>query len=69
MTHQDYLKQIGLEIKIARIRKNMTVQQVSKLTGLCKDAINRIENGKVDSKILSYKRIVDALDADMKTIL
>jgi transcriptional regulator with XRE-family HTH domain len=34
MTHTDYLKQIGTEIKIARIRKNLSRPQLVKLTGL-----------------------------------
>ena len=42
---------------------------VCKLSGLEDKAISAVENGKKDSRILTYKRIADALNIDMKDIL
>jgi len=69
MTHKDFLIQVGLEIKVARIRRRMSIADLSKSTGLCINALNKIESGKNDSKILTYKRITDALGIELATIL
>jgi len=69
MTHAEFLKKVGIELKVARIRAGMTTAQVIKSTGLSKASINHIEGGKVDAHILSYKRICDAIGVDMKDIL
>lgn len=69
MTHKEFLKRIGMEIKVARIRSGLSTTEVGKITGMCSGSIGRIENGKTDTKILSYKRIADALQVDMKNFL
>lgn len=69
MTHQEYLKLVGLEFRIARIRKGLKTPELSKMTGLSMSCINQMENGKADVKILTYKRIADALNIELKDIL
>lgn len=69
MTNQSYLSKIGMEIKVARIRKGLSRQQVSELTGISQQAIGELERGKSDSKILTYKRIADALKVEVKDFL
>jgi len=69
MTHKEYLQKVGLEIKVARIRKSMSVQDVSKATGLHDGTINKVERGVKDTHILTYKRIADALQIEMKDFL
>jgi hypothetical protein len=39
------------------------------MTGLDVGTICSIENGKTNGLILSYKRIIDALEMDIKNIL
>lgn len=69
MTHRDFLQQIGLEIRVARIRKGLSTREVAEITGLSAQTINYIERGTKDTKILSYKRVADALQVDMKDFL
>ncbi|MCG3165480.1 MAG: hypothetical protein POELPBGB_01243 [Bacteroidia bacterium] len=69
MTHQEYLKLVGLEFRIAKIRKGLSTPELCKLTGLSKSCINMMENGKTDVKILTYKRVADALGIQLKDIL
>ena len=69
MTNRDFLKKLGTEVKVARIRGGLKRRDVSNLTGLCINAIGNIENGKKDAHILSYKRIADCLNIDMKNFL
>lgn len=69
MTNTDYLKTVGMEVRVARIRKGLSIREVAKLTGLCESSLNQLENGKHDVKILTYKRIADALGISIKDIL
>lgn len=69
MAHKEFLEKIGMEIKVARIRKGLQRNDICKMTGLGSATICKIENGSTDGRILSYKRIVDALEIDIKNIL
>lgn len=68
MTHQEYLTKVGLEIKIARIRKGMSTKDVSKVTGICTASIGQLERGATDAKILTYKRVADALGVGLNEL-
>jgi predicted transcriptional regulator len=68
MTNQEFLQAVGMEIRVARIRKRLSIPQLSKLTGLSIACIGQIENGQVDARILSYKRIAEALEMDVKAL-
>lgn len=69
MTNQEFLKRLGMEFKVARIRKGMTRTELSKITGLSEVSFAAIEGGKTDSKILTYKRVADALGVQVKDFL
>jgi transcriptional regulator with XRE-family HTH domain len=69
MTNEEFLKHLGIEFKIARVRKNLTREQLAKMTGLCAAAIGELERGQTDPHILTYKRLYDALEMDAKLFL
>lgn len=69
MTNEEFLTHVGIEFKIARIRKKQTIKQVSEKTGLSEAAISDLELGKTDGRILTYKRVYDALEMDVKALL
>ena len=69
MSHREYLKHVGMEIRIARVRQSLTQEQLGMKCGYLKTTISEIELGKRDSAILTYKRIVDALGMNMKDFL
>ena len=69
MSHKEYLKHVGMEIRIARTRKGLFQGQLGKLTGFSKNVISEIELGKRDSAILTYKRIADALGMELKEFM
>jgi transcriptional regulator with XRE-family HTH domain len=69
MTNEELLTHLGIEFKVARIRKKQTIKQVSEKTGLSEQAIGDLENGKTDCHILTYKRVFDALEMDVKVFL
>ncbi len=65
MTHKDFLEQVGIEIKVARVRRKLSVPDVCKLTGLGRSCVQSVESGKTDVKLLTLKRLADALGVDM----
>ena len=69
MNQRDYLAKIGMEFKVARIRKGMSRTQIGKITGLSRESIGMLENGKKDSHILTYKLIADAIGVELKDLL
>ena len=69
MTHSEYLKHIGMELRVARVRNGKTSTQISKITGLSAAAILTIERGESDAKILSLKRLADAYGISLNNIL
>lgn len=69
MTNEEFLTNIGMEFRIARVRKKLTIPQLAEKTGLSGNAISALENGKYDSHILTYKRLFDALEMDMKVLV
>ena len=69
MTNEEFLTNVGMEFKVARVRKDLTRPQLAKLTGLSIDCIGDVENGKVDAHILTYKRLFDALGMKVETLL
>ena len=65
---KEYFKNVGIEFKVARIRKGLSCQEVSELAKLSMDTICRIENG-TDGKLSTYKRVADALGVPLRDIL
>jgi transcriptional regulator with XRE-family HTH domain len=61
--YQDFIKQIGEQVKELRKVKNLTYVEMSKKVGLSKNGYNNIELGKSNLqlqsllKILSYHKI------------
>lgn len=69
MSNKEFLKNLGTEFKLVRIRKKMRRETVAEMTGMCMATVSAIENGSDDSKILSYKRIADAMGMDLKDFM
>lgn len=69
MTHKEYLQTVGMEFKVARIRKGLTTRQLEDQTGLSRATVESIEAGKRDSGLLIYRRIAIALGIELKNLL
>ncbi len=67
--NSEYLKNVGMEVKVARIRKGYSVPQLAKQTGLSEGGLHKLEQGKHDFKILTLKRVADALEIKVKDFL
>jgi len=69
MSNREYLKHVGMEIRVARVRQGKSIADISRQTGLNPNVLSELELGKNDSQILTYKRVVEALGMDMKDFL
>lgn len=69
MTNKEFLWSLGMEIKIARMRKGLSQRELAKLAGFGQGAITKLETGKADGKILTYKRVAESLGISMKDLL
>jgi transcriptional regulator with XRE-family HTH domain len=64
-----FLKEVGIKIRIARVVNDVSLEELSRLTGYSREAIGKIENGKKDFHILFVKAIADAMNTDVKDFL
>lgn len=59
---------VGLKIKIARIKKGLTQQQLAELSGVSEPTICHIENNKHKS-LNSIGKVCKVLDLDLENLL
>lgn len=63
------LKEIGARIKQARISKQMTQSDLAVAARLSLPHISKIELGKTDMQISTFKRIVEALQVSSDSLI
>lgn len=58
-----------MNVKIARIKKGITQEQLCEITGIGRTTISKIENGEFDGvRFGLLKRIVSALDSTFEEL-
>lgn len=60
---------MGLNLKIARIKKELTQKQLAEITGVSPATINKVEKGKIDIRIGTLKKIAKALDVSISELI
>jgi transcriptional regulator with XRE-family HTH domain len=63
--NKEFLKDLGMKIRIHRTMAGMSQQQVADKCGLNHSCISDIELGKNDSHILTLKGIAEVLNMDV----
>lgn len=53
---------MGLNLKIARIKKNLSQKELAKLAGISPATVSKAENGKINLRIYTIKKISKVLD-------
>lgn len=68
--HKRMLLQLGEQIRMARLRRDLSSEQVSERAGIARNTLIKIENGEEGVAIGSYFRvlIVLGLEDDLLTI-
>ena len=57
------------QIKLARIKKDMTQKQLGELVGVSPATINRIELGKQSIKLETLKKIAEILEVTVNELI
>lgn len=63
------LKNLGLNIKSERIRKNLSQEELAEKCDISRNSISLIETGKINPTILKIVDIAKALNVDINILL
>ncbi|MFI3281752.1 MAG: helix-turn-helix transcriptional regulator [Rikenellaceae bacterium] len=65
----EYIKRIGLNIRVLRLSRNLTVQEVAYRCNIERSNLSRIEAGKTNLTIKTICQICDALDVSFEYLV
>lgn len=69
MEKNENLKKLALELKILRAKKNVTQEELAKLSGVSHCAITFIENCKTTARPQTLIKLAKALEVDESELL
>ena len=62
------LKNLGINIKSERLRRNMSQERLAELTNMSRNSVSLIETGKINPTVLKVLDIASVLGTDMSAI-
>ena len=69
MSEKIRLKNLGINIKSERLRKNLSQERLAELTNISRNSVSLIETGKINPKILKVIDIARVLDVDVNILI
>jgi len=69
MTENKRLKNLGINIKSERLRRNVSQERLAELTNISRNSVSLIETGKINPTILKVIDIANALGVDVNILL
>ena len=63
------LKNLGINIKGERLRRNISKEKLAELTNISRNSVSLIETGKINPTILKVIDIAEVLGVDIKVLL
>lgn len=63
------LKNLGINIKSARLKRGISQEELSTITGISRNSISMIETGKLNPTILKFVDIANALETDILKLI
>lgn len=69
MTDIQRLKNLGINIKSERLRKNISQERLAELTNISRNSVSLIETGKINPTILKVIDIASALGVELETLV
>lgn len=69
MNKSELLKRFGKNLKIERIRKDLTQEQLSEKMGVSRTYLASIEGGKENMSLAKVLELANYLEVDIKTLL
>ena len=68
MSDKQRLKNIGINIKSERLRRNISQERLAELTNISRNSVSLIETGKINPTILKVLDIASALGTDINAL-
>ena len=68
MSDKQRLKNIGINIKSERLRRNISQEKLAELTKISRNSVSLIETGKINPTILKVLDIANALGTDLNAL-
>ena len=69
MSENIRLKNLGINIKSERLRRNLSQERLAELTNISRNSVSLIETGKINPTILKVIDIARVLDLDINVLL
>lgn len=69
MSEKIRLKNLGINIKSERLRKNLSQERLAELTNISRNSVSLIETGKINPIILKVIDIARVLDVDVNILI
>ena len=69
MSEKIRLKNLGINIKSERLRKNISQERLAELTNISRNSVSLIETGKINPTILKVIDIARVLDVDVNILI
>lgn len=69
MSEKIRLKNLGINIKSERLRKNLSQERLAELTNISRNSVSLIEIGKINPTILKVIDIARVLDVDVNILI
>ena len=69
MSKKIRLKNLGINIKSERLRKNLSQERFAELTNISRNSVSLIETGKINPTILKVIDIARVLDVDVNILI
>lgn len=69
MSEKIRLKNLGINIKSERLRKNLSQERLAELTNISSNSVSLIETGKINPTILKVIDIARVLDVDVNILI
>ena len=69
MSEKIRLKNLGINIKSERLRKNLSQERLAELTNISRNTVSLIETGKINPTILKVIDIARVLDVDVNILI
>ena len=68
MLERERLKNLGINIKSERLRKNISQERLAELTNISRNSVSLIETGKINPTVLKVLDIAKVLGTDLNVL-
>lgn len=68
MVDSKRLKNLGINIKSERLRKNISQERLAELTNISRNSVSLIETGKINPTVLKVLDIAGVLGTDLNAL-